>query len=108
MNKIAAVLLTASMLTSTALASNVASTSNTHATQKVNPEKITKTSDTDVKKHNVHARASHGHKVHYAKHAKPSQVKHASKISKKNPTSANTKSDLKAVATAPVKTSVKN
>ncbi len=106
--KIAAVLLTATMLTTTAFAGSVASTSNTPATQTVNPDKVTKTSDKGIKKHNVHARVSHGHKVHHAKHAKPSQVKHASKISKKSLTSANTKDDTKAFATAPVKTPVKN
>ena len=49
------------------------------------PDKVTKTSDKGVKKHRIHARASHGHEVHHAKHAMPKQVKHAKKISKKGP-----------------------
>lgn len=106
--KIAAVLLTATMLTTPAFAGSVASTSNAPAAQTVNHDKITKTPDKGVKKHNVHARVLHGHKIHHAKHAKPSQVNHASKISKKRLTSASTKGDTKAVATAPVKTPVKN
>ena len=106
--KTAAVLLAATMLTTPALAASVASSPNTPTAQTVNPDKITKTPDKGVQKHIVHARASHGHKVHHAKHAKPSQVKHAHKSSKKSLTSASTKGDTKAVATAPVKTPVKN
>jgi hypothetical protein len=72
------------------------------------PDKVTKTSDKGVKKHRVHARASHGHKVHHAQHAKPNQVKHAKKISKKSLTSASTKSHTRTVAALPVKAPVKN
>ena len=104
--KIAAVLLAATMLTTPAFAASVASSPNSPATQTVNPDKVTKTSDKGVKKH--HARVSHGHKVHHAKHAKPSQAKHVNKNSKKSLTSAGTKSDTKAVATAPAKAPVKN
>ena len=106
--KIAAVLVAASMLTTPALAASVASSPNTPTVQTVSPDKITKTSDKGEKKHNVHARVSHGHKIHHAKHVKPSQMKHASKISKKSLPSASTKGDTKAVATAPVKTPIKN
>jgi hypothetical protein len=106
--KIAAALLAATMLSTPAFAASVASSPNTPTAQTVIPDKITKTSDKGVKKHRVHARASHGHKVHHAKHAKPNQVKHSNKISKKSLTSASTKSDTKAVATAPVKAPVKN
>ena len=81
--KIAAVLLAATMLTTPAFAASVASSPNTPTTQTVNPDKVTTTSDKGVKKHRVHARSSHGHKVHHAKHAKPNQVKHAHKISKR-------------------------
>jgi len=105
--KIAAVLLAATMLTTPAFAASVASSANTPTAQTVTPDKVAKTSDKGVKKHRVHARASHGHKVHHAKHAKH-QVKHANKISKKNLTSAGTKGNTKAVATAPVKAPVKN
>ncbi len=96
------------MLTTPALAASVASSPNTPPAQTVNPDKITKTSDKGVQKHTVHARASHGHKVHHAKHAKPNQAKHAHKSSKKSLTSASTKGDTKAVATAPAKTPIKN
>ncbi len=106
--KIAAVLLAATMLTTPALAASVASSPNTPPAQTVSPDKITKTSDKGIQKHIVRARATHGHKLHHAKHAKPSQVKHASKISKKSLPSASTKGDTKAVATAPAKTSVRN
>jgi len=106
--KIAAVLLAATMLTTPAFAASVASSPNTPAVQSVSPDKATKISDKGVKKHHVHARAAHSRKVHHAKHAKPSQVKHTDKVSKKGLTSASTKSDTKAVATAPVKTPVKN
>ena len=80
--KIAAVLLAATMLTTPAFAASVASSANTPTAQTVNPDKVTTTSDKGVKKHRVHARSSHGHKVHHAKHAKPNQVKHAHKLSK--------------------------
>jgi hypothetical protein len=104
--KIAAVLLAATMLTAPAFAASVAN-SPAPTAQTVTPDKVTKTSDKGVKKHRVHARASHGHKVHHAKHAKH-QVKHAHKISKKSLTSTSTKIGTKALATAPVKTPVKN
>jgi hypothetical protein len=106
--KIAAVLLAATMLTTPALAASIANSPNVPAAQTAAPGKITKTSDKGVKKHYVHARVSHGHRVHHAKHAKPNQVKHASKISKKSLTSAGVKGDTKAVAAAPVKTPIKN
>jgi hypothetical protein len=106
--KLAAVLLAATMLTTPAFAASVASSTNTPTAQTVTPDKVTKTSDKGVKKHRVHAPRAHGHKVRHAQHAKPSQVKHANKISKKSLTSASTKGDTKAVATAPVKTPVKN
>ena len=105
--KIAAVLLAATMLTTPAFAASVVSSTNIPTAQTVAPDKVTKTSDKGVKKHRVHARASHSHKVHHAKHAKH-QVKHAHKISKKSLTSASAKGDTKAVATVPVKTPVKN
>ena len=106
--KIAAVLLAATMLTTPAFAASVASSPNVPAAQTVAPDKVTKTSETGVKKHRVHARTSHGHKVHHAKHAKPNQAKHANKVSKKSLTSASTKSDTKTVTVAPVKAPVKN
>jgi hypothetical protein len=106
--KIAAVLLAATMLSTPAFAASIASSPNAPAAQTVTPDKVTKTSDKGIKKHRVHARASHGHKVHHAKHAKPSQVKHTNKVSKKGLRSASTKSDTKAVATAPVKAPIKN
>ena len=81
--KIAAVLLAATMLTTPAFAASVASSSDTPTVRTETHAKITKTSDKGVKKHRIHARASHGHKVHHAKHAMPNQVKHAKKISKK-------------------------
>jgi hypothetical protein len=104
--KIAAVLLAATMLTAPALAASVASSPNTPQT--VPSDKVTKPSDTGVKKHRVHARASHGHKVHHAKHAKAKQVKHTKKTSKKSPPSASTKDGTKAVTTAPEKAPVRN
>jgi hypothetical protein len=61
-----------------------------------------------VNKHRIHARTSHGHKVHQAKHAMPNQVKHAKKISKKGPSSASTKSHTRTVAALHVKAPVKN
>ena len=106
--KIAAVLLAAAMLTTPAFAASVVSSPNTPTAQTVTPDKVTKTSDKGVKKHRVHARASHGHKVHHAKHAKPHRVKHANKISKKSLPSASTKSDTKTVGATPVKAPVKN
>ena len=106
--KIAAVLLAATMLSTPAFAASVASSPNAPAAQTVTPDKVTKTSDKGIKKHRVHARASYGHKVHHAKHAKPSQVKHTNKVSKKSLTSASTKSGTKMVKAAPVKAPVKN
>ena len=103
--KIAAVLLAATMLTAPAFAASVASSPNAPATQTVTPDKVTKTSDKGVKKHRVHARSSHGHKVHHAKHVKSKQVKHDNK----NPTSANVKENQKTTVTAaPAKAPVKN
>jgi hypothetical protein len=104
--KIAAVLLAATMLSTPAFAASVVSSPNAPAAQTMTPDKVTKTSDKGIKKHRVHARTSHGHKVHHAKHAKPSQVKHTNKISKKGLTSASTKSDTKTVTAAPVKAPV--
>ena len=104
--KIAAVLLAATMLTTPAFAASVASSPNAPAAQTVTKDKVTKTSNKGVNRHRVHARASHGHKVHHAKHAKH-EVKRANKISKKSLTSS-TKTDTNAVATAPAKTPVKN
>ena len=106
--KIAALLLAATMLTTPAFAATVANSHNTPATQTVTPDKVTKMSDKGVKKHRIHARASHGHKVHHAKHAMPNQVKHAKKISKKGLTSASTKSHTGTVAALHVKAPVKN
>ncbi len=106
--KIAAVLLAATMLSTPAFAASVASSPNTPTAQTVTSGKITKTSDNGAKKHRVHARASLGHKVHHAKHAKLNQAKHTNKISKKSPTPVSTKSDTKAVATALVKAPIKN
>jgi Ni/Co efflux regulator RcnB len=106
--KIAAVLLAATMLTTPAFAASVASSPNTRTAQTVNPDKVTTTSDRGAKKHRVHARSSHGHTVHHAKHAKPNQFKHAHKISKKSVTSVDTKSHAKTIAAAPAKAQVKN
>jgi hypothetical protein len=106
--KIAAVLLAATMLTTPAFAATVANSHNAPTTQTVTPDKVTKTSDKGVKKHRIHARASHGHKVHHAKHAMPNQVKHAKKISKKGLTSASAKSHTRTVAALHVKAPVKN
>jgi hypothetical protein len=94
--KIAAVLLAATMLTTPAFAATVAN--NTPTTQTVTPAKVTKTSDKGVKKHRIHARVSHGHKVHQAKHAMPHQVKHAK----------STKSNARTLAALHVKAPVKN
>ena len=93
--KIAAVLLAATMLTTPAFAAGVANSPNTTTAQTTTPHKVTKTSEKGGKKHWVHARASHGHKVHHAKHAKPNQMKHATKISKKSLTSTSPKSNTK-------------
>ena len=79
--KIAAILLAATMMSTPAFAAGVTNSPNTPT---ANPHKITKMSEKDVKKHRDHARASYGHKVRHAKHAKPNQVKHATKISKKS------------------------
>ena len=99
--KIAAALLAATMLTTPAFAATVANSHDAPTTQTVTPDK-------GVKKHSVHARASHGHKVHHAKHAMPNQVKHAKKISKKGLTSAGAKSHTRTVAALHVKAPVKN
>ena len=101
--KIAAVLLAATMLTTPAFAASVANSPNAPATQTVTPTKSPKRRTRASKKHRVHARASYGHKVHHARHAKPNQVKHATKISKKSLTSTSTKGDSNAVAAAHVK-----
>jgi len=106
--KIAAVLLAASMMTTPALAASVANSPDTPTTKTVDPHKVSKTSDKGGNKHRVHARATHGHKAHHAKHAKPNQVKHAHKVSKKNLTSTGTKSQARAIETAPAKAPVKN
>ena len=103
--KIAAVLLAATMLTAPAFAASVASSPNAPATQTVIPDKVTKAPDKGVKKHRAHARASHGHKVHHAKHLKSKQVKSDSK----NQTSTSTKENPQAAVTAaPAKVPVKN
>jgi hypothetical protein len=96
--KIAAVLLAATMLTTPAFAATVANSDNMPTTH----------TDKGLKKHRIHARASHGHKVHHAKHAMPNQVKHAKKISKKSLTSASTKSHTRTFAASHVKAPVKN
>ena len=106
--KIAAVLLAATMLSTPVFAASVANPPNTSTAQTMTPDKVTKTSDKGIKKHRVYARTSHGHKVHHAKHAKPSQVKHTNKVSKKGLRSASTKSDTKTVTAAAVKAPVKN
>jgi hypothetical protein len=79
--KIAAVLLAATLMTTPAFAAGVPNSPNTPTAP---PHKITKMSEKGVKKHRDHVRASYGHKVHDARHAKPNQVKHATKISKKS------------------------
>ena len=106
--KIAAVLLAATMLTTPAFAATVANSHNTPTTQRVTPDKVIKTSDKGLNKHRIHARASHGHKVHQAKHAMPNQVKHAKKISKKGLTSGSAKSHTRTVAALHVKAPVEN
>jgi hypothetical protein len=104
-SKITAVLIAATMLTSPAFAASVASSPNAPAAQTVAPDKVTKTSETGVKKHRVHARASHGHKVQHAKHTKSKQVKNDNK----NPSSASTKENSKTAGTgASAKAPVKN
>ena len=104
-SKIMAALIAATMLTAPAFAANVASSPNAPAAQTVTPNKITKASDTDVKKYRVHARASHGHKIHHAKHVKSKQVKNDSK----NGTSGSTKENPKTAGTAaPAKAPIKN
>jgi len=57
--KIAAVLLTATMLTTPALAASVVSSSNTPTAQTVTPDRVTKMPDKNVMKHRAHARATH-------------------------------------------------
>jgi Ni/Co efflux regulator RcnB len=104
--KIAAVLLAATMMATPAFAAGVANSPNTPTAPS---HKITKMSEKGVKKHQDHARASYGHKVHHAKlHAKPNQVKHAAKISKKSVTSTSPKSNTKTAAAVHVKAPVKN
>jgi hypothetical protein len=103
--KIAAVLLAATIMTTPAFAAGVANSPNTPT---ATPHKITKMSEKGLKKHRDHARASYGHKVHHAKHAKPNQVKHAAKISKKSLTSTSPKSNTKTAAAVHVKAPVKN
>jgi hypothetical protein len=100
--------LAATMLTAPAFAATVANSHNAPATQAATPHKVTKTPDKGAKKHRIHARASHGHKVHQAKHAMPNQVNHAKKISKKGLTSASTKSPARTVAALHVKAPAKN
>jgi 2-oxoglutarate dehydrogenase complex dehydrogenase (E1) component-like enzyme len=106
--KIAAVLLAATMLTTPAFAASVASSSSTPTAPTETSAKVTKPSEKDVKKHRVHARAAYGHKVHHATYAKPSQMKHSHRVSKKSLTSAGKESDTKTIAVAPVKAPVKN
>jgi hypothetical protein len=104
--KIAAVLLAATMMATPAFAAGVANSPNTPTAPS---HKITKMSEMGVKKHQDHALASYGHKVHHAKlHAKPNQVKHAAKISKKSVTSTSPKSNTKTAAAVHVKAPVKN
>jgi hypothetical protein len=104
--KIAAVLLAATMMTTPAFAAGVANSPNTPTAP---PHKITKMSEKGVKKHQDHARVSYGHKVHHAKlHAKPNQVKHATKISKKRLTSTSPKTNTKTAAALHVRAPVKN
>jgi hypothetical protein len=95
-NRITAVLIAATMLTAPAFAASVASSPNAPAAQTATPDKVTKASDTGVKKHRMHARASHGHKIHHVKHAKSKQMKNDSK----NPVSTSTKENSKTVGTA--------
>jgi hypothetical protein len=106
--RIAAALFAATMLATPAFAASVASSPNAPTAQTVTADKVTQTSDKGAKKHRIYARASHGHRVHHAKHVKQKQVKHANKISSKSLTSAGTNSDTKTVATARVKAPVKN
>jgi hypothetical protein len=94
------------MLTTPAFAASVAGSSDTPTARTEAHAKATKTSDKGLKKHRVHTRTSHGHKVHYARHAK--QVKHSHQIPKKSTTSASRKSDAKTTAVAPVQAPAKN
>jgi hypothetical protein len=104
-NKIMAALIAATMLTAPAFAASVASSPNAPAAQTLTPNKVTKASDTGVRKHRVHARAWHGHKIHHAKHVKSKQVKNDSK----NRTSGSAKENPKtAGTTAPAKAPIKN
>ncbi|HXX09560.1 MAG TPA: hypothetical protein VEJ43_16015 [Pseudolabrys sp.] len=100
-SKIMAALIAATMLTAPAFAASVVSSPNAPAAQMVTPNKVTKASDTGVKKHRVHARASHGHKTRHAKHVKSKQVKNDSKnrtsgSKKENPKTAGTAASAKA------------
>ena len=107
--KIAAVLLAATMLTTPAFATSVASSTNTPTAQAATSDKVTIMPDKGVNKHRAHARVSHRHTVRHATHTKPSQaVNHAKKVSKKSLISTSKQNDAKAVAAAPVKAPVKN
>src|SRR5215467_10336567 len=99
-SKFMAALIAATMLTAPAFAASVASSPNALAAKTETPNKVNKASDTGVKKHRVHARTSHGHKIHHAKHVKSKPVKNDSK----NRTSGGTKENPKtAGTTAPAK-----
>jgi predicted ABC-class ATPase len=104
--KIAAVLLAATMMTTPAFAVGVTNSPNTPTA----PHKITRMSVKGVSKHQDHARASYGHKVHRAKlRAVPNQVKHATRSSKKKGmVSTSPKSNTKTAAAVHVKAPVRN
>ena len=104
-SKIIAALLAATMLTAPAFAGSIASSPNAPAAQTVTPNKVTKASDAGVKKHRVHARAWHGHKIHHAKHMKSKQVKNDSKSRTSGSTTENPKT---AGTAAPAKGPIKN
>jgi hypothetical protein len=105
--KIAAILVAATMLTTPAFAASVASSADTPATQTLTRKEVTTTPDKSIKKHRAYAQNSYGHKFHHTKHVNH-QAQRPNKISKESPTPASTKDSTKAVATAPVKTPVKN
>ena len=105
--KIAAILVTATMLTTPAFAASVANSAVTPGAQTLTPKEATKAPDKSIKKHRAYTRTSYGHKVYRTKHVNH-QTKSAKKTSIKSPTSASTKDSTKAVAIAPVKTPVKN
>ena len=98
-NKIAAVLLAATMLTAPAFAAGVANSPKKPTAQTVTSDKVS--SAKIVKKHRVHARASHDRNASHAKHAKSKQVKQ----DKKELTPATTKTPATA---ATAKAQVKN